>query len=265
MIPKTIHYCWFGGNSKPNLAKKCIKSWKKYCPDYEIIEWNEANFDISSAPLYVRQAYEAKKWAFVTDYVRLKVVYDNGGIYLDTDVELIKPLDDLLQYDAYFGFEDGKYIATGLGFGAIKNAKVLTALMDDYTEIPFIKSDGSIDKTTCPMRNTNVLLKYGLLQNNKLQILSDNILILPSDYLCPINFSTESIKKTKNTLSIHWFSASWFTKADKKEHRLQKKQNKKYIRIDRIHNITHLPNKILKKMLGERKYNKLKESIKGKL
>lgn len=105
MIPKKIHYCWFGGAPKTKLGMKCIKSWKKHCPDYEIIEWNEDNFDFSEAPLYVRQAYEAKKWAFVTDYVRLKVVYDNGGIYMDTDVKLKKILDPLLTNSAYFGFE----------------------------------------------------------------------------------------------------------------------------------------------------------------
>lgn len=107
-IPKVIHYCWFGHDPKPKLAEKCIKSWKKKCPDYKIIEWNEENFDISACPLYVRQAYEAKKWAFVTDYVRLKVVYEHGGIYLDTDVELKKNLDFLLNHKAYFGFEEGR-------------------------------------------------------------------------------------------------------------------------------------------------------------
>ena len=110
MIPKIIHYCWFGRNPKPKLAEKCIKSWKKYCPEYEIIEWNEDNYDLSSAPLYVRQAYEAKRWAFVTDYIRLQVIYENGGIYLDTDVELRKSLDPLLVHQAYFGFEDEKNI-----------------------------------------------------------------------------------------------------------------------------------------------------------
>ena len=106
MIPKTIHYCWFGGNPLPPLAVKCIKSWKKYCPDYEIIEWSEKNFDVSSAPLYVRQAYEAKKWAFVTDYVRLYAMTTCGGVYMDTDVELVKPIDTYLSHEAFSGFED---------------------------------------------------------------------------------------------------------------------------------------------------------------
>ena len=91
-VPKIIHYCWFGGNPKPKLAEKCIKSWKKFCPDYQIIEWNEENFDVSAAPEYVCQAYAAKRWAFVTDYVRLKAMTEMGGIYMDTDVELVKPL-----------------------------------------------------------------------------------------------------------------------------------------------------------------------------
>lgn len=125
LLPKTIHYCWFGNNEKPKLFYKCYKSWKRFCPDYEIIEWNESNIDISSCPLYVQQAFEEKKWAFVTDYIRLKIIYENGGIYLDTDVELLKPLDDLLVYNAYFGFEDEKHINTGLGFGAAKGFELL--------------------------------------------------------------------------------------------------------------------------------------------
>lgn len=106
MIPKIIHYCWFGGGPKPKSVEKYIRSWKKYCSDYEIIEWNEDNFDISSSPLYVKQAYAAKKWAFVSDYARLKVVFECGGIYFDTDVQVIKNIDTLLQYDTFFGFEN---------------------------------------------------------------------------------------------------------------------------------------------------------------
>lgn len=117
MIPKKIHYCWFGMGEKPELAKKCIQSWKKYCPDYEIIEWNEDNFDIDQYP-YLRWCYDNKKWAFLSDFARLLVVYQNGGIYFDTDVELIKTPDELLGCNAFFGFENDKNIATGLGFRA---------------------------------------------------------------------------------------------------------------------------------------------------
>mgnify|MGYP001780597132 FL=1 len=117
MIPKKIHYCWFGRGIKPELARKCIQSWEKYCPDYEIIEWNEDNFDINQYP-YLRWCYENRKWAFLSDFARLLVVYQNGGIYFDTDVELIRTPDELLMCNAFYGFENDENIATGLGFGA---------------------------------------------------------------------------------------------------------------------------------------------------
>ena len=258
-IPKIIHYCWFGKNPKPKLAKKCIKSWSKFCSDYEIIEWNEDNFNISSCPLYVQQAYEAKKWAFVTDYVRLKVVYDHGGIYLDTDVELIKPLDSLLEYNAYFGFEDGCYIATGLGFGATKGNSVIKAIMDDYHDIPFIQSDGSFDTTTCPMRNTRILEKYGLRKDNSLQILNNDVCVLPKEYLCPIDYWNKQKSITNNTVSIHHFSSSWQTQSElNKLRRMRKKERSARV----VHIITHIPNILLKTLLGKNKYKKLKNKLK---
>ena len=194
MIPKTIHYCWFGRNPKPKLAEKCIKSWKKYCPDYKIIEWNEDNFDIASAPLYVRQAYEAKKWAFVTDYVRLDVVYNHGGIYLDTDVELLKNLDAFLTDKAYFGFEH-EYIATGLGFGAEKGAAILKELMQDYQSIPFVQQDGTQDMLPCTLRNTEVFLRHGLRQDGSEQLLDDGTHIYPMEFFCPDGYLTGHIQK----------------------------------------------------------------------
>lgn len=211
MIPKIIHYCWFGQNDKPKLAKKCIKSWKKHCPNYQIVEWNEDNYDISSAPEFVREAYKEKKWAFVSDYVRLKVVFDNGGVYFDTDVELIKNIDFLLGYDAFFGFEDEEYVATGLGFGAQKGFPIVREMMDMYEELNYYSSDGSVNLVTCPVINTKVLLKYGLVQNNDEQILRENVLILPSSFMCPIDYRNGNMKKTENTISIHWYSASWYT------------------------------------------------------
>lgn len=251
MIPETIHYCWFGRNPKPKLALKCIKSWKKHCPDYEIIEWNEDNFDISSCPLYVRQAYEAKKWAFVTDYVRLKVVYEHGGIYLDTDVELLKGLDTLLKYNAYFGFEDGFYVNTGLGFGAVKGSQILLDMMRDYETIPFVKEDGKLDITPCPQRNTEALKRYGLVQNDTRQVLDRRILILPTVVLCPLSFSTGKLRKTKDTISIHRFSATWKSKEDKR----REKERKKALKRDYI---IHIPNRVGMKLLGDVRYIKLK-------
>ena len=130
-IPKVIHYCWFGKGEMPKLAKKCIKSWKKYCPDYEIICHNEDNFDCFQNR-YMSEAYQAKKWAFVSDYARLKIIYDNGGIYLDTDVEIIKPIDDLLRNKGFMGFDEKGIVATGLGFGAEKGNEIIGEFLKDY-------------------------------------------------------------------------------------------------------------------------------------
>lgn len=255
MIPKKIHYCWFGHGPKPKLAKKCIKSWKRHCPDYEMIEWNEDNFDITAAPLYVRQAFEAKKWAFVTDYVRLKVVYDHGGIYLDTDVELKKPLDSLRDHTAYFGFEDGKYINTGLGFGATKGAPILAELMEDYQNIRFTLPDGTYDTKPCPVRNTEVFLRHGLRQDDSMQTLPGDILILPSSYFCPYSYDMQLNADPKKAYSIHWFSASWFTPESRRQHDAWVKELKK----DRLR---HAPNRFLISLLGDKRYGKLKKILK---
>lgn len=226
MIPKTIHYCWFGNNPKSELAIKCINSWKKYCPDYVIIEWNDSNFDLSLCPLYVQQAYELQKWAFVTDYVRLKVVYENGGIYFDTDVELIKNIDELLCNNAFFGFEFGKFINTGLGFGSVKNMQLLSELMKSYEYISFISEEGVVDTLPCPIRNTEVFLRYGLIQNNTNQYLENGILILSSSYLSPIDPTTGELLLRDNTISIHWYDASWKSEDEKRQYKLIKKFNR---------------------------------------
>lgn len=252
MIPKKIHYCWFGGNPKPRLAKKCMRSWKKYCPDYEILEWNESNYDISAAPLYVRQAYEAKKWAFVTDYVRLQVVYENGGIYLDTDVELLKGLDDLLEHRAYFGFEDDGHINTGVGFGAEKGHELLKEIMADYRDIPFCREDGSLDTLSCPQRNTAVFLRHGLKQDGSMQTLADETQILPRDYFNPKDWKTGEICRTARTHSIHHFRASWYTPEMMKK--LKKRQRQEWLR--------HLPSRIGHALLGKKNYENLRNKIK---
>lgn len=255
MIPKVIHYCWFGRNPKPDLALKCMKSWKKYCPDYEIIEWNEDNFDISACPLYVRQAYAEKRWAFVTDYVRLKVVYDHGGIYLDTDVELRKPLTPLLDCHAYFGFEEGHRVNTGLGFGAEAGVPILRELIADYQEIPFIKEDGSYDLEPCPSRNTKIFLRHGLRLEDSMQVLEGNIRILPTIYLCPLSYSTKKRQHSSLTISIHWFTASWKSEEEKARH-------KQKLRRERIDYILHIPNRLMMKLLGQQRYQKLKHMLK---
>ncbi len=164
MIPKIIHYCWFGGNDKPIIFDKCLESWKKYAPDAMIIEWNEDNIDLNYNK-FLSNAYKNKKYAFVSDVVRLLVVYNMGGIYLDTDVELFDPLDDLYENKAFFIFQNHDQINTGLMFGAQKGNSIVKRLLDDYTELVFdIKK---INQLTCPIRNTLVLKETIQFENNK--------------------------------------------------------------------------------------------------
>lgn len=206
-VPKIIHYCWFGRGKMPAIAKKCIASWKKYCPDYEIICWSEENFDINSN-LYAKQAYEAKKWAFVSDYVRLKVLFDMGGIYLDTDVELKKSLDPLLEKGGFMGFDENGVMCTGLGFACEKGNTLVGRLLEDYNDISFVCKDGGYDLTPCPKRNALALADLGFDDSIKDQWFM-GIHFLPEDYLCPMNYSTGRTHCTKNTYSIHHYCASW--------------------------------------------------------
>lgn len=256
MIPKVIHYCWFGGNEKSKLIKKCIRSWKKYCPDYEIKEWNENNFNININD-YVKEAYQEKKWAFVTDYARLWIVYNYGGIYLDTDVELIKSLNSLLDNKAFFGSEDNQYIATGLGFGAEKKNELVKKMMDEYENIHFIKEDGSYDLLPCPQRNTLSVKELLLANNFDTIIKSEYGTIYPKEYFAPLDFYTRELKKTKNTYSIHWFDASWYDTEQKKAYKKRNKNLRKDYWL-------HMPNRILRNILGEDRYIKLKKFLKNK-
>lgn len=206
MIPKKIHYCWFGGNPLPELAKKCIASWKKYCPDYEIVEWNESNFDIHCCD-YVREAYAAKKWAFVSDVARLYALVNHGGIYMDTDVEVIKPLDDILCYEAVSGFEAETRIPTGL-MACREGQPLFEELLREYDDIHFLREDGSCDMTTNVTRITNACLKYGLRLDNTLQTVN-GFTLFPCDYFCPKDCRTLETKLTPNTYVIHHFDGSW--------------------------------------------------------
>lgn len=206
MIPKKIHYCWFGRGELSTTAKKCIKSWKKYCPDYEIIEWNEDNFDIHQNE-YTRKVYAEKKYAFLSDYARLKIVYEQGGIYLDVDVELVKSLDDLLGNDAYFGFETKEFINTGVGFGAKKGNFAIKFLLDEYNQL----LDGTKEVIGCPILNTEGLVKLGLVRNGQLQKLAE-CTVYPAEYFNPYDDPTGRLNKTKNTYSIHWYAKSWLDK-----------------------------------------------------
>lgn len=208
MIPKVIHYCWFGRGPMPKLALKCIESWKKYCPDYEIKEWNEDNFDLDLYP-YVREAYDARKFAFVTDVVRLYALYHEGGIYMDTDVEVIKPLDSLLAYDAVSGFESPTQIPTGL-MASRDGHPLFKELLDEYNGIHFVRPDGTLDTTTNVIRISNTCREYGLRLDNTLQTVR-GFTLLPKDFLCPIEHEGHRLVLTPNTLCIHHFAGSWVT------------------------------------------------------
>lgn len=206
MIPKRIHYCWFGRGKKPPMAQKCIESWKKYLPEYEIVEWNEDNFELSKFP-YAEQAYESRKFAFVTDVVRLYALFMQGGIYMDTDVEVLKPLDSILDYKAVSGFETTNLVPTGL-MAAEPHLPIIGELLNDYNGRMFINADGSLNTTTNVIYITNILKKYGIKLNNQIQTVAD-FTFLPSDYLCPKSVKDGKIILTENTLAIHHFAGSW--------------------------------------------------------
>lgn len=223
MIPHKIHYCWFGKKPIPNTVKSCIDSWKRFCPDYEIIEWNEDNFDISQHP-YMQEAYEAERWAFVSDLARLLIVYNNGGVYLDTDVELLKCLNPIVDSnDFYFAIEkdtnpvsnyESIHVATGLGFGGKAGHSILSTMIDEYSGVHFSLSNHTYDLTPCPVRNSLAAEKYGWDQKDNTQRIGDGT-IYSSEFFCPKQFSSDVTRFTKNTFSVHHYDASWKTGKEK--------------------------------------------------
>lgn len=211
MINKTIHYIWLGGNKKSRLIEKCIKSWRRHCPDYEIIEWNETNFDINSCR-YLKQAYDNKKWAFASDYIRHYILNQYGGIYLDTDVELIRPIEDLLSIDGGFcGFESRERVASGLIFGCNPNNWLCEEMLKQYELDAFVQEDGAMNLCTVCDRATAILEKEGLKLDGTTQVIQ-GITVFATDYFNPINMQTGKVLKTKNTYSIHRYAASWVSK-----------------------------------------------------
>lgn len=208
MIPKIIHYCWFGKNTYPPIVKKCIASWHKYCPDYEIRLWNEDNYDVLKHT-YVREAYEAKKWAFVSDFARLDIIYKEGGIYLDTDVELVHSLDDLLA-EKCFVAGDGMGINTGIGFGAEKGHPMVKEMLDLYNKKHFIIASVP-DLTPCTMINTKPFLQAGYDIATKQIFRMPGVTIFPPEYFSPIQGKSSELRLTANTYGIHWNSRLWET------------------------------------------------------
>lgn len=219
-IPKIIHYCWFGKHPLSDLAIKCIESWRKYCPDYEIKRWDESNFDFEDN-IYAKEAWDSKKWAFVADCARLSALYDFGGIYMDTDVELLKNLDKFLKHQAFFGFENNERISTAT-IGSYKANPYFKLLLHYYDNRKFILPDKTFDVTTNVTTITKSLVEnYGVECNNLYQELKDGLVIYPRDWFSPKDFETTKISLTKNSVAIHHFNASWWTDEERLTFNLQ--------------------------------------------
>lgn len=211
-IPKIIHYCWFGKKDKPDIVNHCINSWKKVLDDYEIIEWNEDNFDININQ-YVREAYENKKFAFVSDYVRVYALYNMGGIYMDTDVEVIKSLDTFLNEDSFWGFEEKNYIATST-IGSKKRNKVIKMFLDFYQDKSFNEISEELEAYTNVQIITNIFRNLGFEMNGKKQTIDSIGTIYPQEYFSPYDYINCYDKRTYKTYTIHYFYKSWLSKKD---------------------------------------------------
>lgn len=256
MIEKKIHYCWFGKGEMKPLMKKCLKSWKKYCPDYEIIEWNEDNFDVNST-LWTKQAYEAKKYAFVADYVRLKVLYEYGGVYFDTDQELIKPIASFVNHKAFLGFIDNTDISCGV-MGAEKHNSIIKEFLDSYENKSFIQGD-VIDTKPNTDIFTQILVRNGLDQNGEYQVVSD-IHIYPRTYFCPTSCVDPTNYVSDKTVSIHHWAMTWRKESEKKTFARVKRHQTKWYRT--LEKLRYLPNKAVRKIFGDERIDSLKKKLK---
>lgn len=207
MIPRKIHYCWFGYNKKPKLIEKCLASWEKYLPDWEIIEWNESNYDVHKNS-YIAEAYQMKKWAFVVDFARFDILNQFGGVFLDTDVELLKTIpQEFLEYEAFTGFESEKTINPGLIYASVPGQVMLQEIVAEYGKKKFgQKVDGRIENIVDVV--TGVLTRQGLQGNNAFQIVN-GVAVFPKEYFCCFNHEIQAFETTDNTVSVHHYFASW--------------------------------------------------------
>lgn len=222
MIPKIIHYCWFGGKPLPQSAQRCIASWRKFLPDYEIKEWNESNFDVNIIP-YTAEAYRAKKYAFVSDYARFYILYKYGGLYFDTDVEVIRNMDDIIARGSFMGCEGEATnqsmkkvqnnamklgVNPGLGLGITSGLGLIKEILDIYMDKHFLKADGTLNSETIVTITTKLLCQKGMRNTNDVQQV-ESVWIYPKDYFCPKDYYTGELNITPNTYSIHHYSATW--------------------------------------------------------
>lgn len=229
-IPQKIHYCWFGGNPLPSSAKRCIRSWEKYFPDYEIIRWDESNFNVNIIP-YTQEAYKAKKYAFVSDYARFFILYHNGGIYFDTDVEIIRSFNDIIKEGPFMGVElpykdsDNVYdlgLNPGLGIGTQSYNVIFKEILEYYSKLKFFDSTGKLNLKTVGEHVTSILEKHGMKNLEDIQDI-EGIKIYPTDFFCPKSPLDGKLRITNNTRSIHHFDSSWMTKSRKIKIRMSTK------------------------------------------
>ena len=256
-IPKIIHYCWFGRGEMPKLMKKCIKSWKKFCPDYKVVLWNEDNFDVNST-VWTKEAYEAKKYAFVTDYVRLKVLYENGGIYMDADVEVTKPLEKFLVHEAFSGFESKTTAPTGI-IASVKGQPVIKRWLDYYTNRHYLV-DGKPNMDPNVSFMTEDLKAHGLEMNNVTQNI-DGMVIFSQSYFCPLSVVSVESNFSDNTHCIHHFTSTWRTKKALKDFARVKRHQTKWYRT--LEKARYFPKKLARKILGDNRFERIKQRIKN--
>lgn len=286
-IPKVINYCWFGGKPVPDKVRKNIESWKKYCPDFEIKQWNEKNFNVGCCK-YVKQAFEKKKWAFVSDYARFWILYNNGGIYFDTDVELIRPLDKIYQNGAFMArekssFNKYKYIARnkllaqykalqvvateqrnqytyndeyvvnpGLGMGAYPKMEFYKEILEIYNNSNFILNDGSISPVTVVDYTTTLAIQYGLsVCDDDIEVISrdkQDIVIYSTKFFCPIDYTSGMVNITDQTIGVHHYDATWLTNSQKYEKKVIDYLKKHKVNNDYFIKIIILPIRMVEKL-----------------
>lgn len=234
MIPKRIHYCWFGGNAKSELILKCLNSWKEYAPDYEIIEWNESNFKISKYK-YMKEAFENRRYAFVSDVARFDILHEYGGIYLDTDVELIKPISEFLQHDMFMGYDQRGLIASGLIFGSVKGHNILAKILEYYSSHHFIMKNGRENLTTVVTIVSDTLTELGFELNGQ-KIEKEGVVLYPKTFFDPYDYEHQKMMITEDTHAIHYYSGSWKSDAERRIYKIGLG---------------------LKKVFGETNYNKI--------
>lgn len=230
-IPKVIHYMWLGGKEIPDSLKKCIESWQKFCPDYKIKKWDERNYNIEKN-IYMKNAYETGNYGFVPDYARLDILHEQGGIYMDTDIELIKPLDDLLCQDSFCGVEKWQTLNFGGCSGAVKGSKAIKCFLDAREPLTFLDENGNPDKNTCGYYDTRTALKYGYCINGKEQMIM-NMTIYPYEYFHPYDYMSGEVAITPNTYSIHHFNGGWLDDSMREEN---KKVQERYLEIYELTN-----------------------------